>query len=134
MPRNPLLLVLIDIDGLKDINDRYGLAVGDQMLMMLSACLKEKTRHADHIARIGGEEFCLLLPETSLKQAEALAITLKQQIAQCQLELESGVHISMTVSMGLTAVEFQDFSLDYIKADSALDRAKNWGRDQIAIG
>ena len=129
-----LSLVLVDIDGLKDINDRYGLVVGDQVLMMLSACLKDYARQGDHIARIGGAEFCLLLPETSLHDAETFALSLKKHVANCQLALDSGVNISVTVSIGLTAVEFQDFSLDYIKADSALERAKNWGRDQIAIG
>ncbi|MGF1681542.1 GGDEF domain-containing protein [Photobacterium minamisatsumaniensis] len=129
-----LTLVLIDIDNLKEINDRYSLEVGDQVLMMLSKCLQEKTRHSDHIARIGSQEFCLLLPDTEIDQAELFVQKLKSEINNWQLELESGHSISITVSIGLTQVEFQNFSLDYIKADSALQRAKNWGRDQIAIG
>ncbi|MGF1727173.1 GGDEF domain-containing protein [Photobacterium nomapromontoriensis] len=129
-----LSLILIELDGLKDINDRYGLDVGDQLLMMLSRYLREKTRNSDHTARMGGEEFCLLLPETSLAEAEAFAINLKNKVADWQLELESGKRISVTISIGLTQVEYQDFSLDYLKADNALQRAINWGRDQIVIG
>ncbi|PSW20290.1 GGDEF domain-containing protein [Photobacterium sanctipauli] len=129
-----LTLLLIDIDDLKAINDRYGLEVGDQALMMLSKCLREQTQQADHIARIGAEEFCILLPNTDIKQAEAFASKLNETISNWQLELDSGHRITLSISIGITQVEFQNFSLDYIKADSALQRAKNWGQGQIVIG
>ncbi|PSW16783.1 GGDEF domain-containing protein [Photobacterium rosenbergii] len=128
-----LSLILVDIDGLKDINDRYGLDTGDQILIMVSQFLKQQLRPADSLARMGNGEFCLLLPDTSQTEAETIALKLIQEIKQWQLELENGKQISVTVSIGLTLVEYQNFSLDYIKADSALLRAKNWGKDQIAI-
>ncbi|MGF1734429.1 diguanylate cyclase [Photobacterium satsumensis] len=127
-------LVLIDIDNLKDINDRYGLEIGDQVLIMVSQYLNHQLRANDSLARMGSGEFCLLLPGTSQADAELTALKIIQDIKKWQLELESGKHLSVTVSIGLTLVEFQNFSLDYIKADSALLRAKNWGKDQIAIG
>ena len=126
-------LVLVDIDGLKDINDRFGLEVGDQILIMVSQYLKQHLKPLDSLARMGSGEFCLLLPDTSQSDAELIALKLIQEIKNWQLELDNGQQISVTVSIGLTLVEYQNFSLDYIKADSALLRAKNWGKDQIAI-
>ncbi|AJR05888.1 GGDEF domain-containing protein [Photobacterium gaetbulicola] len=127
-------LLLIDIDGLKDLNDRYGLEVGDQILIMVSQCLNHHLRGTDSLARMGNGEFCLLLPDTSQMDAETIALQLLQEIKKWQLELDDAQKISVTLSIGLTLVEYQNFSLDYIKADSALLRAKNWGKDQIAIG
>ncbi|WP_299013128.1 GGDEF domain-containing protein [uncultured Photobacterium sp.] len=126
-------MLLLDIDNLKSINDRYGLQTGDQVLMMLSKLLKEKIRKTDHIARLSSEEFCLLLPNTTVSQAEEMAIRLKDDIANCSLELEDGQTVTITISIGLTPVEYQEFSFDYSKADSALQRAKNWGRNQVVI-
>jgi diguanylate cyclase (GGDEF)-like protein len=126
-------MLVLDIDGFKAVNDRYGLHTGDQVLMMLAKCLRENTRKGDHLARIGGEEFCLLLPETDIKAAEEFASHLKDEIASWSLELESGHNVSITVSIGITPIEFQEYSFDYIKADNALLRAKSWGRSQIAI-
>ncbi|OAN11656.1 diguanylate cyclase [Photobacterium jeanii] len=126
-------MALIDIDNLKEINDRYGLKAGDKVLMMLAKCLKDNCRKADHVARIGGEEYCLLLPETDIKQAEELATRLREALETWSLELDNGEIIQVTISIGLTQIEYQDFSYDYIKADSALMRAKSWGKNQIAV-
>jgi len=129
-----LSMLLVDVDNLKAINDRYGLQTGDQVLMMVAKCLGEKISKNDHIARLGCEEFCLLLPDTNIKQAEEFAISLKDEVSNWTLELETGHNVTITVSIGLTPVEHQQFSYDYIKADSALQRAKNWGRNQIVVG
>ncbi|MCW8329314.1 GGDEF domain-containing protein [Photobacterium sp. SDRW27] len=126
-------MLLIDIDNLKTINDRYGLEAGDQILMMLAKCLQQKVRKNDYIARLDSQEFCLLLPDTDIKQAEELATCLKDEVASWALELNSGHRVTITVSIGLTPVEYQQFSHDYVKADSALQRAKNWGRNQVAV-
>ncbi|MGF1692404.1 GGDEF domain-containing protein [Photobacterium kagoshimensis] len=126
-------LALIDIDNLKEINDRFGLKAGDKVLMMIAKCLQEHCRQSDHIARIGGEEFCLLLPETDIKQAEELASRLNEVLSSWSLELDSGEKLQVTISIGLTQVEYQEFCYDYIKADSALLRAKSWGKNQIAV-
>ncbi|MGF1759977.1 diguanylate cyclase [Photobacterium sagamiensis] len=126
-------MLLLDIDNFKSINDRYGLHAGDQMLMMLTKCLREHTRQEDHLARLGGKEFCVLLPETDIKQAEEIASYLKDKIANWSLILASGHEVSITVSVGITPIEYQEFSYDYIKADSTLRRAKSWGCSQIAI-
>lgn len=128
-----LTMLSLEIDGLKNINDRYGLEAGDNVLIMVAKRLKQLSNTGDYLARVGGGEFCILQPETSLDEAEQNALNLKSQIAACQLHLDNGQTISVTVSIGLTQVEYQMFSLDYIKVDSARQRAKNWGRDQIAI-
>lgn len=126
-------MLLLDIDNLKNINDRYGLQAGDKVLMMVSNLLRDKIRQTDHIARLSSEEFCLLLPNTSITQAEEMATRLKDDIASCSLELENGQTVTVTISIGLTPVEYQEFSIDYSKADSALQRAKNWGRNQVVV-
>lgn len=129
-----LSLLLVDIDGLKNINDRFGLEVGDQILVMVSQYLQHHLRPSDSLARMGNGEYCLLLPDTSQPEAENIALKLIHEIKKWQLRLDDGNQISVTFSVGLTLVEYQTFSLDYIKADSALLRAKNWGKDQIVTG
>lgn len=130
--RRDISMLLIDIDNLRDINDRYGLDTGDKVIMMLAKCMKETCDANVKIARLGCQEFCILLPNADIQKAEFMAITLRNEVAKWTLELESGHKISMTISVGITAVEYQDFRYDYIKAESALMRAKRWGYNQIA--
>ncbi|USR75700.1 GGDEF domain-containing protein [Photobacterium damselae] len=126
-------MLLLSVDDFKNINDRYGLETGDKVLMMLTKCLQQLSRKEDTIARLGGTEFCLLLPDTSLEQAEKFALRLQEQVNSWVLELESGHRISVTLSMGLTPIQFREFNYDYIKADNAVMRAKHWGGNQLAI-
>ncbi len=127
-------VVLLDIDHFKKINDRFGHAVGDEVLRMLTHTLSEKREGSAVLGRIGGEEFLMLLgPMTApvaLRQAAAL------QEAVCTLRVPADVQVPITVSMGVTvALSHESISLEALihRADLALYRAKQNGRNRIEL-
>jgi len=130
----PLSLVIIDIDHFKQVNDNYGHLAGDECLVAVSACIKQcMRRSADISCRYGGEEFCLILPETDSNGALALAEELRKSIEACQVSYNS-TDIKLTVSCGVSTYKQQKnvqpehiFSI----ADKALYQAKNNGRNQV---
>lgn len=130
--RRDISMLLINIDKFRDVNDRFGLDAGDKTLMMLAKCLRESCSENMHIARLSSQEFCIIIPDADIHSAEQFAIKIRDEISQWTLELTTGHHINITVSIGITNIEYQDFSYDYIKAESALMRAKRWGYNQIA--
>lgn len=130
--RRDISMLLINIDKFRDVNDRFGLDAGDKTLMMAAKCLREVCNDNMHIARLSSQEFCIIIPDANIQAAEQFAIKIRDEIGQWTLELTSGHQINITVSIGITNIEYQDFSYDYIKAESALMRAKRWGYNQIA--
>ncbi len=130
--RRDISMLLINIDKFRDVNDRFGLDAGDKTLMMVAKCLRETCDNNMHIARLSNQEFCIIIPDANSHTTEQFAIKIRDEIGQWTLELPTGHHINITVSIGITNVEYQDFSYDYIKAESALMRAKRWGYNQIA--
>jgi diguanylate cyclase (GGDEF)-like protein len=130
----PLACLMLDIDLFKAINDRYGHAVGDKALVAFAETLKRELRREDLVARLGGEEFVVLLPEQSLSEALTTAARLKAQITQTEVELSgSDSPLTMTVSMGVSALLPADATLDALmmRADNALYSAKAGGRNRI---
>ena len=129
----PLSIVLIDIDHFKSVNDTYGHLAGDQCLTWVSQHInKSLKRSSDMAFRYGGEEFCLILPDTDAKGALALAETLRERIAE-QPFIYDGKDISLTVSNGIfTYVQQENVTPEQIFscADKALYQAKNHGRNQ----
>ncbi len=126
-----LPLVMLDIDHFKALNDTYGHAVGDLALEDFAATCRECLRPYDLFSRIGGEEFAVLLVDTSPEEAWAILERLRQAVEEITLEVD-GVIIHFTVSLGL-AILSPDGSLDRAlgKADQALYRAKHQGRNRI---
>jgi diguanylate cyclase (GGDEF)-like protein len=125
---SPLSLVLIDIDHFKQINDAYGHAAGDAVLVALARLLGGHLRAGDACARLGGEEFLLLLPATSLAQARQVAEKLRTLIAS--ESVEGGIHF--TASFGVCSTDgVADFERLLHRADAALYRAKAAGRDRV---
>jgi diguanylate cyclase (GGDEF)-like protein len=126
-------LILLDIDHFKGINDKYGHVVGDKVLQFIADLLQKEKRGTDFLARFGGEEFFLFLPETSLEQAKLVAKKLWEKVAHtpCKVEYNS---ISVTISAGVTEVAEQDESVaDLVtRVDRAMYFAKESGRNQIA--
>ena len=127
----PLSLLVLDIDRFKQINDTFGHEIGDLVLQYFVQRIRELIRNNDIFARIGGEEFALLLPDTSQEEARILAERVIQQI-----ELLDLTHIvptlKMTVSIGLSFYEKNMSSRALIqKADKHLYKAKNTGRNQF---
>ncbi|MEA3641008.1 MAG: sensor domain-containing diguanylate cyclase [Lamprobacter sp.] len=124
--RQVFALLLFDIDRFKRINDTHGHAVGDQVLQTLAKVMLQRLRQSDGLARWGGEEFGLLLPETDASGALRLAEQLRQTIAEASFPVIE----RLTVSIGVT--EFaQDDSIDSLfrRVDQALYIAKEQGRN-----
>lgn len=130
----PLCLAIFDLDHFKQVNDRYGHAIGDQVLQRFSQLCQERIRRTDLFARFGGEEFVLLMPDTNQDQAASLLDHLREHWASERLDSPQGVFRS-TVSIGLAQVG--DLSpLEYWleHADAALYQAKSTGRNRVILG
>jgi diguanylate cyclase (GGDEF)-like protein len=124
----PLSLACLDIDGFKDVNDQFGHQVGDQVVKEVAARLIVVARAADLAARIGGDEFAILLPETTAEAAEAVARRAHELI---RVDL-AGPGPSITVSIGICDLEHASSAEDLVRfADAALYWAKDHGRDAV---
>ncbi|WP_455927834.1 diguanylate cyclase [Pseudomonas capeferrum] len=128
---NSLSLAMLDLDHFKRINDGYGHLAGDKVLKIIATVLRKRLRPNDFIARFGGEEFVLLMPNSSLSEALAVGETLRAAIEGCPFHFK-GEPVTITVSMGMAQFqpgERSDLALK--RADEALYRAKAAGRNQV---
>jgi diguanylate cyclase (GGDEF)-like protein/PAS domain S-box-containing protein len=125
----PFSLMIIDIDLFKAVNDTYGHLVGDEVIQRVANICKDHVREADVVARIGGEEFAILLPETDIDAAYVLAERLRD--AQQQYDEQQGP--SITISIGVATLRSQDetFLETFKRADNALYSSKNVGRNSV---
>ncbi len=130
----PLSVIMTDIDRFKYINDKYGHAAGDTALGHFAALVAEDRRREDVVARVGGEEFALLLPGTELRDAMALADQLCEKIGSTPMDLTS-IGLPMTSSFGVATISAKDTTLDDMvrRADRALYRSKRAGRNQVDL-
>jgi diguanylate cyclase (GGDEF)-like protein len=130
----PLSVAELDIDFFKQINDQNGHAVGDEVLKSLCNATQRLLRETDLFARLGGEEFAVLLPDTNLDGARHLAERLRQAIADSKLSLSSG-ELNCTVSIGVAMLNSTDTCIEdcLLRADSALYKAKHNGRNRVEI-
>ena len=131
---HPLSLQMLDIDHFKSINDHFGHAAGDEVLRKLADVLRANLRHNDLAARIGGEEFVVLLPETRLEAAAQHAERLRMAIAALRFPFDQSAH-SITVSIGVAALDIGELSPDpmLMRADNGLYRAKDDGRNRVQV-
>lgn len=129
-----LSVIMSDIDRFKFINDRFGHAAGDVALAHFAELFAAERRTEDIVARVGGEEFALLLPGTDLRDAMALADQLCSKIGATPLDLTS-VGLPITASFGVAAISANDTTLDDMirRADRALYRSKRAGRNQVDL-
>ena len=128
---NSLSLAMLDLDHFKRINDGYGHLAGDKVLKIIANVLRKRLRPNDFIARFGGEEFVLLMPNSSLTEALAAGDALRTAIEACPFHFK-GEPVTITVSMGVAQLqpgERSDLALK--RADAALYRAKAAGRNQV---
>jgi diguanylate cyclase (GGDEF)-like protein len=125
-------LVMIDLDHFKSINDQHGHGAGDRVLIEVTERCKDNLRVHDIIARLGGEEFCILLPYTNLEQAHKVAERLRQKIEVMPI-ISDGNRIKVTVSVGISLVSEGDSDgHDAIeRADKKLLEAKSMGRNRV---
>ncbi|HOF88529.1 MAG TPA: GGDEF domain-containing protein [Armatimonadota bacterium] len=131
--QRPLAVIFADIDFFKLINDVHGHGVGDDALCAVAHTLRDRIRTMDMAARLGGEEFVLILPETTLSQADILAERLRQAIENLRLPLPGGGVLRMTISLGIAAYpETSDNAEGLLHdADAAMGRAKEAGRNRV---
>ena len=132
----PLTLVLADLDHFKQVNDRLGHQVGDVVLQMVARELQRGLRRIDHVCRIGGEEFALILPDTPSAAAQEVVGRLMTNLARSQSELpEQKAPLPVTLSSGM--VTFPDGGVEagelHRKADAMLYRSKHLGRNRCSI-
>ncbi len=135
----PFCLIMIDVDHFKQVNDRYGHAKGDQVLRKIAEALLEEARDSDIVARIGGEEFALGIPDTSALGCRQLAQRLADVIRELAWSGEMEA-LSVTISAGVACLpkkraDAETFRLDRLLrlADQALYHSKQSGRNQISV-
>ncbi|MEP2186411.1 diguanylate cyclase, partial [Roseibium sp.] len=132
--RKPLALLMLDIDHFKAVNDTHGHLVGDKVLKSVAEALINSLRSVDMIARIGGEEFVVVMPDTSEEFAEAVAERLRHRVSETNVYCD-GVEepVTVNISIGLTMRTGDDKTVEDLmqRADKALYGAKNAGRNRV---
>jgi two-component system cell cycle response regulator len=129
-----LSIVMMDIDHFKRINDQYGHLAGDTVLRSVAGLLQKRLRAHDRLGRYGGEEFCLILPETPLEKAAQFADELRLLVAGSEFSTEAH-KISVTLSLGVACyTPGMTVTQLYQRADEQLYAAKHAGRNQVKSG
>ena len=131
-----IVIVMCDIDHFKQVNDQYGHEVGDYVLKEVSQLISNVFRDFDIVGRIGGEEFAVCLPETSIDEAKVACERLRQKIQQAKfITPNSNQQVSITISIGMALGTDSNLSLPELltRADQGLYQAKNTGRNQIIV-
>ena len=132
--QHPHCMLMVDIDKFKDINDSYGHLFGDKIIKIVAKAFAQLTKGKDFAARFGGEEFVILLPETPVRGAIALAETIRRNIEKGRVfNPKTGEEVRrITVSVGVTELVHGEPTEQAIaRADEALYRAKNGGRNKV---
>jgi len=133
MGSNGFCFVSADIDYFKKINDTYGHDAGDHILQQLAILLKESIRSTDFVARVGGEEFCIIFPATTLETSTRLAESLRQAVDIHSFKTEQG-DVSVSLSIGVAEHRKEaSHATTFKAADKALYRAKENGRNQVNV-
>lgn len=135
LERGQLSIILLDVDDFKQINDRYGHPVGDRWLTAIAELAEPLLRDGDSMARLGGEEFLVVLPRADRRQARAIAERLVECIRNFRLPLADGTEVGVTVSIGVASFgpDCPDVQSLYSAADRALYSAKSHGKDQVVL-
>lgn len=128
------VVLMFDLDLFKQINDKYGHAMGDEVLRHFSSILQHELRKVDSVGRIGGEEFAILLSGADMKDAERFAERVRDRLAAAPLR-DGDLCIPVTVSIGISAMlpEDRTIAASLSRADTALYRAKQDGRNRVMV-
>ena len=131
----PLALIMIDVDHFKNYNDEYGHLAGDQVLITVADAIRSPLRPNDLVARFGGEEFAVLLPETTVSNAEIIAERLRDHVAKADPGMLDNRQLpAVTISLGIAGRQ-PGYSLDMMiaAADVAMYHAKRNGRNRVEV-
>ena len=125
---------MIDLDNFKQINDRYGHPVGDEILVEFAQVVLSLLREGDVFARMGGEEFCILLAHTRASQALEVAERVREFVAAHPFQTSAGV-VRLSLSLGIAGCDAPVQSIDRVlsMADQAMYRAKQGGRNRTEL-
>jgi diguanylate cyclase (GGDEF)-like protein len=131
---HPYSVVMVDSDSLKSVNDRFGHQAGNRLLQMLVQCIQAQLRETDFLARYGGDEFILLLPETTAIGAEKLGVRIRQRVEAAVLSTRDNP-VSCTVSIGVASYPEHASDLETLmeRADQALYSSKSSGKNQVTV-
>ncbi|MFW5735460.1 MAG: GGDEF domain-containing protein [Oceanidesulfovibrio sp.] len=131
-----LTLLLLDIDRFKRVNDTYGHPVGDRVLAAIAKQVTHVVRSGDMVARVGGEEFSVILPETDTNGGVELAERIRTTVESTALALKDGTQLAVTVSVGVAgtdSVKAETATELFAAVDAALYEAKNSGRNCVRV-
>jgi len=130
----PVSVIMTDIDHFKDINDSFGHIIGDQAISHFAAVLQASRRNEDVVARVGGEEFAMILPGADIEESLEIASGLCEALSATPLRLEDAV-VEMTASFGVATLSDTDTCLSdaIARADSALYQSKEKGRNRVDL-
>lgn len=128
-------IVLIDLDDFKNVNDRHGHPVGDRVLKVVARAIAEILRPGDEVARVGGEEFLLVLPRTDLADATGVAHRARETVESLRVPVDGDESIQVTASFGVACTTPNRHSVDalYAAADEALYHAKEQGKNRVEL-
>jgi two-component system cell cycle response regulator len=130
--RHPLALLLLDIDNFKQYNDTYGHIEGDKVLVRIGKTIRSCLRTIDSAYRYGGEEFTVLLPETSGEEAVKVAERIRISLAECQFKPEKDASVQVTVSTGVTQHTAGETTSSFVRrADEAMYTSKKAGKNRV---
>jgi diguanylate cyclase (GGDEF)-like protein/PAS domain S-box-containing protein len=132
----PLACIMTDIDRFKSINDRFGHPVGDEVIKSVAAILGDGLREHDLLGRYGGEEFCIVLPDSSVEQAQRVAQRLREQVERKgNANVRASERPTVTSSFGVAVLAAEDADLAALieRADQALYAAKEGGRNRVVV-
>lgn len=134
--KQPLTAIMFDIDHFKQVNDTYGHAVGDQVLQALASRITPRLRQEDQLFRSGGEEFVLLLPDTSATEATIIAEKIRTVVSRKPIQTDEGDSLTITISLGIETIEKAlpgGYTELLANADAAMYHAKRTGRDRLVL-
>ncbi|HKQ98896.1 MAG TPA: GGDEF domain-containing protein, partial [Candidatus Polarisedimenticolia bacterium] len=134
--RTPLSIIFLDLDGFKNVNDRHGHMWGSRTLVEVGAVVRETVRTIDVVARFGGDEFTVILPQTDRQGARVIAERLRERIAAARYLMAYGIDVHLTASLGIATYPEDGRTGDDLLAcaDRAMYRAKEAGKDRVAAG
>jgi diguanylate cyclase (GGDEF)-like protein len=131
----PLSLLFLDLDGFKSVNDTHGHLFGSRALVEAAGVIRQSARETDIVARFGGDEFALVLPDTGSEGAQAVGERVRERVAGYQFLQAHGLHIRLTVSVGVATLPDVAASVEALiqAADQAMYRVKERGKNGIFV-
>ncbi|MFT6269819.1 MAG: diguanylate cyclase (GGDEF)-like protein [Alphaproteobacteria bacterium] len=130
----PLSIIMVDIDHFKEVNDNYGHDAGDKVLIQFGNILQNSVRNSDLVARMGGEEFLIIFPNTHIDEANQITNSIREKIEQASFNVSDGSSLNITASFGIAVAERATEAEAAInKADANLYSAKRRACNQICV-